>query len=142
MLKVPHLGFVCELTPLPLLVRIRRALRRPRRTGLSRCLTAASYISLIRRRLPLPGFPRSRRDGWIALAVLEVFIFVFEVEWKDPDQARAGVHRRRCKPDPVRRRRMIGLIRMLTFGAYIDALPRSGNGPALTDATEGVYPPE
>lgn len=71
--------------------------------------------------------PRSRRgDGWDALADIEVFVFAVEAELETMERehrrfslrenAEVGVHRRGRKPDPVLRRRLIGLIWMLTFG--------------------------
>src|SRR5215212_4528304 len=70
--------------------------------------------------LPPPSIrpvPRpSRGDGWNALADVEVFIFAVEAELEAMDRERVGVHRRGCKPDLSLRRRVIGLIWMLTFG--------------------------
>jgi transposase len=70
--------------------------------------------------LPPPSIrpvPRpSRGDGWNALADVEVFIFAVEAELEAMDRERVGVHRRGCKPDRALRRRVIGLIWMLTFG--------------------------
>ena len=70
--------------------------------------------------LPPPSIrpvPRpSRGDGWNALADVEVFIFAVEAELEAMDRERVGVHRRGCKPDLALRRRVIGLIWMLTFG--------------------------
>ena len=61
--------------------------------------------------------PRSRRgDGWDALADLEVFVFAVEAELETMDRERVGVHRRGRKPDLALRRRLVGLIWMLTFG--------------------------
>jgi transposase len=61
--------------------------------------------------------PRSRRgDGWDVLADLEVFVFAVEAELEALDRERVGVHRRGRKPDHSLRRRLIGLIWMLTFG--------------------------
>jgi transposase len=60
---------------------------------------------------------RSRqRDGWDALADIEVFIFATEAELAAMEAERVGVHRRGRKPDPELRRRLLGLIWMLTFG--------------------------
>jgi transposase len=64
------------------------------------------------RRVPRP----SRGDGWNILADVEVFVFAVEAELEAMDRERAGVHRRGRKPDPSLRRRLIGLIWMLTFG--------------------------
>ena len=64
------------------------------------------------RRIPRP----SRGDGWNTLADLEVFIFAVEAELEAMDRERVGVHRRGRKPDLTLRRRVIGLIWMLTFG--------------------------
>lgn len=60
---------------------------------------------------------RSRqRDAWDALADVEVFIFATEAELEAMEAERVGVHRRGRKPDPELRRRVLGLIWMLTFG--------------------------
>src|SRR5919107_1283676 len=64
------------------------------------------------RRVPHPG----RGDGWNTLADVEVFVFAVEAELEAMDRERVGVHRRGCKPDLGLRRRVIGLIWMLTFG--------------------------
>ena len=64
------------------------------------------------RRIPRP----SRGDGWNTLADVEVFIFAVEAELDAMDRERVGVHRRGRKPDLNLRRRLIGLIWMLTFG--------------------------
>jgi transposase len=64
------------------------------------------------RRVPHP----SRGDGWNTLADLEVFVFAVEAELEAMDRERVGVHRRGRKPDLGLRRRLIGLIWMLTFG--------------------------
>jgi len=64
------------------------------------------------RRVPRP----SRGDGWNILADVEVFIFAVEDELEAMDRERVGVHRRGCKPDLALRRRVIGLIWVLTFG--------------------------
>jgi hypothetical protein len=70
--------------------------------------------------LPPPSarpVPRpSRGDGWNILADIEVFIFAVEAELEAMDRERVGVHRRGCKPDLALRRRVVGLIWMLTFG--------------------------
>jgi len=70
--------------------------------------------------LPPPAaraVPRpSRGDGWNVLADVEVFIFAVEAELETMDCERIGVHRRGRKPDLSLRRRLIGLIWMLTFG--------------------------
>ena len=50
------------------------------------------------------------------MADVEVFIFAVEAELEALDRERVGVHRRGCKPDLALRRRVIGLIWMLTFG--------------------------
>ena len=47
---------------------------------------------------------------------MEVFVFAVEAELEAMDRERVGVHRRGCKPDLSLRRRVIGLIWMLTFG--------------------------
>jgi transposase len=64
------------------------------------------------RRVPHPG----RGDGWNILADVEVFIFAVEAELEAMDRERTGVHRRGRKPDLALRRRLIGLVWMLTFG--------------------------
>jgi transposase len=64
------------------------------------------------RRVPRP----SRGDGWNTLADIEVFVFAVEAELEAMDRERVGVHRRGRKPDLSLRRRLIGLIWMLTFG--------------------------
>jgi transposase len=64
------------------------------------------------RAVPCP----SRGDGWNILADIEVFIFAVEAELEAMDRERIGVHRRGRKPDLALRRRLIGLIWMLTFG--------------------------
>lgn len=64
------------------------------------------------RRVP----PSRRGDGWDALADIEVFVFAVEAELEAMDRERTGVHRRGRKPDLALRRRLIGLIWMLTFG--------------------------
>jgi transposase len=70
--------------------------------------------------LPSPSarpVPRpSRGDGWNVLVDIEVFIFAVEAELEAMDRERIGVHRRGRKPDLSLRRRLIGLIWMLTFG--------------------------
>ena len=55
----------------------------------------------------------SSRD---ALADIEVFITAAEAELTAMERERIGVHRRGRKPDPVLRRRLLGVIWMLTFG--------------------------
>ena len=63
------------------------------------------------------AIPRSRqRDAWDALADIEVFIIAAEAELEAMAAERVGVHRRGRKPDPDLRRRVLGLIWMLTFG--------------------------
>jgi transposase len=64
------------------------------------------------RRVPHP----SRGDGWNILADVEVFVFAVEAELEAMDRERVGVHRRGRKPDLSLRRRLIGLIWMLTSG--------------------------
>src|ERR1041384_8746813 len=70
--------------------------------------------------LPSPSarrLPRSRQgEGWDALADIEVFVFAVEAEWEAMEREGVGVHRRGRKPDLSLRRRLIGLIWMLTFG--------------------------
>src|SRR5687767_3134112 len=70
--------------------------------------------------LPAPStrpVPRpSRGDGWNSLADVEVFVFAVEAELEAMDRERVGVHRRGRKPDLSLRRRLIGVIWMLTFG--------------------------
>ena len=63
---------------------------------------------------PVPR--RSRGDGWNILADVEVFVVAVEAELEAMDRERVGVHRRGRKPDLSLRRRLIGLIWMLTFG--------------------------
>ncbi len=79
-----------------------------------------SRTSMPARDLPPPSarpVPRPNRgDGWNILADIEVFIFAVEAELEAMDRERVGVHRRGCKPDLALRRRVIGLIWMLTFG--------------------------
>ncbi len=62
-------------------------------------------------------------DGWDALADIEMFVFAVEAELEATGRERVGVHRRGRKPDPALRRRLIGLIWTLTFGACNGALP-------------------
>jgi hypothetical protein len=57
-----------------------------------------------------------QRDAWDALADIEAFIFATEAELEAMEAERVGVHRRDRKPDPELRRRVLGLIWMLTFG--------------------------
>ena len=57
-----------------------------------------------------------QRAGWDALADIEVFIFATEAELAAVEAERVGVHRRGRKPDPELRRRLLGLIGMLTLG--------------------------
>ena len=64
------------------------------------------------RRIPRP----QSRDRWDALADLEVFIYAAQAELEAMDRERTGAHRRGRKPDPDLRRRLLGLIWMLTFG--------------------------
>jgi transposase len=84
--------------------------------------------------LPPPSarpVPRpSRGDGWNILADIEVFIFTVEAELEAMDRERVGVHRRGRKPDLSLRRRLIGLIWLLTFGGmpwriagYLSGIP-------------------
>ena len=61
--------------------------------------------------------PRSRPcNSWDALTDIEVFIDAAEAELQAMERERTGVHRRGRKPDPELRRRILGLIWMLTFG--------------------------
>jgi transposase len=79
------------------------------------CITLLSPADLLPPsacRVPRP----SRGDGWNVLADIEVFIFAVEAELEAMDRERVGVHRRGRKPDLHLRRRLIGLIWMLTFG--------------------------
>jgi|SRR5690242_7930716 transposase len=64
------------------------------------------------RRVPRPN----RGDGWNILTDVEVFVFAVEAELEAMDRERVGVHRRGRKPDLSLRRRLIGVIWMLTFG--------------------------
>ena len=67
--------------------------------------------------VPARRIPRCRQPkAWDALANLEVFIYAAEAELAAMDRERTGVHRCGRKPDPDRRRRVLGLIWMLTFG--------------------------
>src|SRR5919112_218356 len=66
--------------------------------------------------LARPAPRPSRGDGWNTLADIEVFIFAVEAELEAMDRERVGVHRRGRKPDLSLRRRLIGVIWMLTFG--------------------------
>jgi hypothetical protein len=54
-------------------------------------------------------------NSWNALANLEVFICAAEAELEAMDRERTGPRRRGRKLDPELRRRMLGLIWMLTF---------------------------
>lgn len=70
-------------------------------------------------RLPASARPVSRPshgDGWNALADLEMFVFAVDSKLEAMDRERIGLHRRGRKPDLALRRRLIGLIWMLTFG--------------------------
>src|SRR3712207_909656 len=64
------------------------------------------------RRVPHPA----RGDGWNTLGDVGVFVFGVEAELEAMDRERVGVHGRGGKPDLSLRRRLIGLIWMLTFG--------------------------
>src|SRR5919202_1441842 len=75
-------------------------------------LSSADLPPASARRVPRP----SRGDGWNSLADVEVFIFAVEAELETVDRERVGVHRRGRKPDLSLRRRLIGLVWMLTFG--------------------------
>jgi hypothetical protein len=55
-------------------------------------------------------------SSWDALADIEAFITAAEAELTAMERERVGVHRRGRKPDPVLRRRLLGVIWMLTFG--------------------------
>jgi hypothetical protein len=76
------------------------------------CPDLADRLPASARPVPRP----SRGDGWNALADLEVFVFAVEAELDAMDRERIGLHRRGRKPDLALRRRLIGLIWMLTFG--------------------------
>jgi transposase len=78
----------------------------------SSILSPADLAPPSARRVPRP----SRGDGWNTLADVGVFIFAVEAELESMDRDRVGVHRRGCKPDLALRRRVIGLVWMLTFG--------------------------
>ena len=86
--------------------------------------------------LPLPSarpVPRpSRGDGWNILADIEVFIFAVEAELEAMDRERIGVHRRGRKPDLALRRRLVGLIWMLTFGGMQGRIAGLLSGIAFT----------
>src|SRR3954464_15239920 len=58
----------------------------------------------------------SASSSWDALADIEVFITAAEAELVALERARTGVRRRGRKPDPVLRRRLLGVTWMLTFG--------------------------
>ena len=65
---------------------------------------------------PARCIPRPQsRDRWDALAEIEVFIYAAQAELEAMDRERTGSHRRGRKPDPDLRRRILGLIWMLTF---------------------------
>ena len=72
----------------------------------------ADMVSCPARRIPRCRHPKA----WDALADIEVFISAAEAELAAMDRERTGVHRRGRKPDPDRRRRVLGLIWMLTYG--------------------------
>jgi hypothetical protein len=55
-------------------------------------------------------------SSWDALADIEVFITAAEAELAALERERTGVRRRGRKPDPVLRRRLLGVTWMLTFG--------------------------
>ena len=65
---------------------------------------------------PARRIPRCHHTTWDALADIEVFIYAAQAELAAMDRERTGVHRRGRKPDPDLRRRVLGLIWMLTFG--------------------------
>jgi transposase len=79
---------------------------------LTSLVTPVALPSPSARDVPCPN----RGDGWNALADVEVFVFAVEAELEAMERERVGVHRRGRKPDLVLRRRVIGLIWMLTFG--------------------------
>lgn len=58
----------------------------------------------------------SASSSWDALADIEVFITAAEAELVALERERTGVGRRGRKPDPVLRRRLLGVTWMLTFG--------------------------
>jgi hypothetical protein len=78
----------------------------------------------------------NRRAGasssWDALADIEVFITAAEAELVAMERERIGVHRRGRKPDPVLRRRLLGVIWMLTFGGMQWRLAGLLSGIAFT----------
>jgi transposase len=78
----------------------------------------------------------NRRTGasssWDALADIEVFITAAEAELVAMERERIGVHRRGRKPDPVLRRRLLGVIWMLTFGGMQWRLAGLLSGIAFT----------
>jgi hypothetical protein len=76
-------------------------------------LSLVDLPPLSARRVPRPGLG----DGWKALADTEVIVLAVEAELEAMDCERVGVHRCGGKPDLILRRRLIGLIWMLTFGA-------------------------
>src|SRR4029453_3293265 len=55
-------------------------------------------------------------SSWDALADIEVFITAAEAELVAMERERIGVRRRGRTPDPVLRRRLLGVTWMLTFG--------------------------
>jgi transposase len=65
-------------------------------------------------RSPARRSPRPH-DSWDALADIEVFITAAEAELQAMDRERSGPRRRGRKPDPDLRRRMLGLLWMLTI---------------------------
>jgi transposase len=68
-------------------------------------------------RSPARRSPRSRprNNNWDALADINVFIAAAEAELQAMDRERSGPRRRGRKPDPDLRRRLLGLLWMLTF---------------------------
>jgi hypothetical protein len=58
----------------------------------------------------------SASSSWDALADIEVFITAAEADLVALERERTGVRRRGRKPDPVLRRRLLGVTWMLTFG--------------------------
>ena len=65
---------------------------------------------------PARCIPRPQsRDRWDALAEIEGFIYAAQAELEAMDRERTGARRRGRKPDPDLRRRILGLIWMLTF---------------------------
>ncbi len=72
------------------------------------------------------------------LADVEVFVFAVEAELEAMDRERVGVHRRGRKPDLTLRRRLIGLIWMLTFGGMQGRIAGLLSGIPFTTPTAAL----